>query len=926
LPDHPDGRALRLELVDAKPVIPVGEEPLSTRVNYFIGNDPEHWFTNIATYAKVRYENVYPGISTVFYPSSGGPLQVELEQDFELRPGADPSGIRMRFAGADSLRLTEAGDLELDLGGEKIVWRKPVAYQPAGIRGSRAAVAVRYRIFDDGSAGFTTAAFDSTKPLVIDPVIQYATYFGRAGSDLAGRMVLDAQGNAYIAGGTMDPTFPVAAGTSGTTPLADKGNAVLVKMNAAGTEALIVTHFGGTSSEMASGLTLDAAGNLYVTGGTSSPDFPVTANALRSQPHANDKLSCFVAKFNPSANRILYATYLGGTGYDACSAVTLDSKGAIYVAGVTDSRDYPATPDTFQPTMRAASSPPGLDVVLTKLNAAGTSIVYSTFLGGSGTELVFGLHIDTAGNAYLAGTTNSVNFPVTQGAWRTVYGGASADLDTQIGYGDGFVSKTNADASALLYSTYVGGREDDAVLSLAVDSTGAAYMAGTTRSVNFPVTPGSLRQTLAGIGGESRYPAGDGFVVKLHPNGGSAVYSTYLGGTLDERAAAIAVDAKGRAWVAGHTLSTDFPLTPDAPQTKYGGQLATDKVLLGDAFVSQLNEDGSKLLFSTYYGGAGNDAAYGIALTADGSVVVSGLTSSRNLTTTPGVFQPAGGGGDPAVVPANDMFLLKLGERPPLPVVSISKAVNEAGLADTAVSPGMVVVITGANFASNETPVILEPVDGILPTRSGETSVWFNDVAAPLLSVSPQRIVAIVPYAAEAWTEAQLVVEAPQKNKSKPLVLTVVQASPALYTADGSGAGLLAAQNEDGSLNGEETPAPAGTVLVFGGTGEGQTDPPGIDGLFATADRMPVPLLQPVMVWIGEREAELLQISGLEGQPAGKFVCRIRVPVDLEPGVYPIVLQFGDGSIGSQAGVVVFTGSAPPPPPPPERQGHVIRR
>jgi uncharacterized protein (TIGR03437 family) len=331
--------------------------------------------------------------------------------------------------------------------------------------------------------------------------------------------------------------------------------------------------------------------------------------------------------------------------------------------------------------------------------------------------------------------------------------------------------------------------------------------------------------------------------------------------------------------------------------------------------VSQLNEDGSKLLFSTYYGGAGNDAAYGIALSADGSVVVSGLTSSRNLSTTAGVFQPAGGGGDPAIVPVNDMFLVKLGEPPPLPVVSISKAVSEAGLAETAVSPGMRVVITGQNFATSETPVIPEPVDGLLPTKAGETTVWFNDVAAPLLSVSPQRIVAIVPYAVEAWTETQLVVEAPQKNRSRPVVLSVVPASPALYTSDGSGVGLIAAQNEDGSANNEETPAPAGTVISFAGTGEGQTDPPGIDGLLATADRTPVPLLQPAVVWIGEREAEMLQISGQEGQPAGKFVCRVRIPADLEPGAYPIVLKLGEGGLSSQAGVVVFIGAAPAPPP-----------
>lgn len=915
-------RALRVTFDGGRNNVPPrGEELLATRVNYFIGADPSKWMTDIPTFARIRYRDVYPGVSVTYYPSGTGgldrgkyPFAANLEQDFEIEPGADPASIRMRFDGADSVQVNEAGALEIRAGEQKIVWRQPNVYQWTALR-LRKPVVARYRMREDGAATFQLGDYDRERPLVIDPVITFATYFGRSGSDLAGRITIDAQNNIYIAGSTADPTFPVVPDTTPKPANPDKGNAVLVKMNATGSEALIVTHFGGTVGDGSSAIAFDSAGNILLTGATESPDFPVTTGALRTTPHSGDKLSCFIVKFNPTANRLLYGTYLGGTGYDGCTAIALDRNNNIYVAGFTDSRDYPATVDAFQPTFRAASSLPGTEVVVTKLNPAGTSLIYSTFLGGTGADAPYALTVDAQGNAYVAGSTTSPNFPVTQGAYRTTYGGASPDLETQYAYGDGFVSKISPDGSALVYSTYIGGREDDAVLGLAVDAQGSAYAAGVTRSANFPVSEDALQSSLRGSGGEARYPGGDAFVVKLMPDGKSAAYATYLGGSLDDRATAIAVDAKGQAWVVGNTLSIDFPVSSDAAQPRLAGSTASEKLVLGDAFATQLSADGRKVLYSTYFGGSGNDAAYGIAIGRDGGVLVSGVTSSRNLPTTKGVFQPGGGGGDPAYAPFNDFFLFRIGDPPALPKVTISSVSNEAGMsASETVSPGEVIVITGENLSNAEPVEAVADEGGRMPSALGNTRVLFGAAPARLLAVSANRIVAVVPYSLEPASDFDLTVEwQTPSNRSEPLKLRVVAATPALYTADGSGLGPARATDENGVPNSEASPALAGALLILQGTGEGQTDPVGIDGLIATSDRLPVPLLQPVRAWIGETEAEVIYAGAFEGLCAGRFKIVLRVPGDASSGTNAVKIRFGEEA-STQDGVTVFTAAASPPP------------
>jgi uncharacterized protein (TIGR03437 family) len=473
--------------------------------------------------------------------------------------------------------------------------------------------------------------------------------------------------------------------------------------------------------------------------------------------------------------------------------------------------------------------------------------------------------------------------------------------------GDGFAAKINTDGSQLMYSTYVGGREDDLVLSLAVDAQGFAYLAGGTRSNNFPVTPNALQSVNRGSGGENRYPSGDGFVVKLNANGSGAEYSTYLGGVADDRAVGIAVDREGNAWVTGHTLSTDFPVTSDAQQRTFGGLVTAESITFGDAFLTKLHASGSRMLYSSYYGGAGNEVAHDAVLTADGSVIVSGMTSSRNLATTPGVFQPQGGVGDPQVAPFNDMFVLKVGEPPAIPPVSISSVRNEASQLGDAIAPGMVVTITGANLSSvTETPSP-DSAGGRYPIEVGGTRVMVGDIPAPLLSVGPSRIVAVIPFAAEPGSEVALVVEASRDNRSPARTLAVVEAQPGLYSEDGSGSGGSRSLNEDGSVNGEGSAARPGTVLTLSGTGAGRTDPPSEDGAIATSETLHPLALQAAAV-LGDMEAEVVRAGLLEGQVTGRFALQIRIPEGLPEGWYPLRLRLG-ADLWSQPEFYIYAGA-----------------
>ena len=619
---------LRMKLVGAKaPASVTGADPLPGKSNYFIGRDPSRWRTNVPTYGAVKYAAVYPGIDLVYHGN-----QRLLEYDFRVAPGADPRAIGIRFQGARKLTVNREGALVIGLGGDEVIEPAPVIYQEIG--GQRQTVAGRYVLRGRGRVGFSLAEYDRTQELVIDPTLVYSTYLGEGGGRVAvdvsgnayvshwtsggdavwklnatgsalvystyvgGSIILgiavDMSGNAYVTGGA-DSGFPTTPGAFQTT-YGGEGDAFVSKLNAAGS-LVYSTYLGGSDSEDAYGaIAVDTSGNAYVTGDTWSSDFPTTSGAFRT---TFGGLGCtvtygcsnaFVSKLNAAGSALVYSTYLGGSvqlgvaPLDFGAGIAVDASGNAYVTGGTFSPNFPTTPGAFQTTLGAGGL--GGNAFVTKLNAAGSALLYSTYLGGSA-DLGIGISVDTLGNAYVTGDAYSSDFPTTPGAFQTTYGGNF----------DAFVSKLNAGGSALLYSTYLGGTQGEQSWGIAVDASGNAYVTGWAGS-GFPTTPGAFQTA---FGGKE-----DAFVSKLNATGSAVLYSTYLGGNDQDVARGIAVDPLGNAYVTGDTYSSNFPTTPGAFQTTYGGY--------GDTFVSKLSLGTSPLpgpvTTATLNGASGNNGWY----------------------------------------------------------------------------------------------------------------------------------------------------------------------------------------------------------------------------------------------------------------------------------------------------------------------------
>jgi hypothetical protein len=636
--------ALRMRLVGAgrEPVV-TGLDELPGKANYFIGRDPSKWRTNVPTYAKVHYQNVYPGIDLVYYGN-----QRQLEYDFVVAPGADPKKIVLGFKGAKKLEIDAQGDLVLHAVGGDIRQHEPVIYQD--IDGVRQEVVGSYVRKGANRVGFKVAAYDATRTLIIDPVVlSYSTYLGGSGDDSGRSIAVDADGNAYVTG-TASAGFPTTAGAFQPTG-SGMSDAFVSKLNPAGSALVYSTYLGGSGSDGASGISVDTAGNAYVAGGTSSIDFPTTAGAFQATLAGSG--NAFVAKLDPTGSALVYSTYLGGSTAgalgDSASGIAVDAGGNAYVTGLTQSTNFPTTAGAFQTTFSDPSNTVDPDAFVTKLNSTGSALVYSTYLGGGRFDSGAGIAVDGAGNAYVTGATQSGNFPTTAGAFQTAFkSGSNVNSDV-------FVTKLDSTGSSLVYSTYLGGGSDESGAGIAVDSSDSAYVTGRTNSFDFPTTPGAFQA----IPNNGLY---DAFVSKVNPAGSSLVYSARLGGSANNVGSGIAVDAGGNAYVTGATFSSDFPTTPGAFQAIHPARDGWD------VFFTQLDPTGSALVYSTYLGGSGPtpehgdgmDFGLGIAVDAAGSAYVTGNTISTDFPTTPGAFQPAIGG-------SRDAFVAKFADALPPP-------------------------------------------------------------------------------------------------------------------------------------------------------------------------------------------------------------------------------------------------------------------
>ena len=563
-----------------------GLDPLHGKTNYLIGKDAKQWHTNVPTYAKVQYNDVYPGIDLIYHGN-----QRQLEYDFIVAPGNDPNIITLSFDGAKRLSINESGELIIDLEKGAVQQKRPFIYQE--IAGVKKEISGGYVLKDNNQVGFQVASYDVTKRLIIDPVLVNSTYLGGGGGDQGTAIAVDSQGNAYVTGSTFSPNFPTTlnAYNPSRNGLFD---VFVTKLNPKGSALVYSTYLGGSVSvEGGTAIAVDSQGNAYVTGFTGASDFPTTPDAFDTFHNGNNDV--FVTKLNPDGSALLYSTYLGGTGFDQGNAIAVDSQGNAYVIGGAGLPDFPTTPGAFDTSFDY------FDIFVTKLNPGGTALVYSTALGTGNIEGGTAIAVDSQGNAYVTGWTVASNFPTTPGAFDTDFNGV----------GDAFVTKFNPNGSALVYSTFLGGTGNDRGHGIAVDSQGNAYVTGLTNSSDFPTTEGAFDRNNGGNA--------DAFVTKLNPNASALIYSTYLGGNGSDQGNAIAVDSSGNAYVTGDTSSSNFPTTPDAIDRSLGG--------VQNAFVAKLNAGGSALADSTYLGGTNGDHGSGIAVDLAGNAYATGETN-----------------------------------------------------------------------------------------------------------------------------------------------------------------------------------------------------------------------------------------------------------------------------------------------------------
>jgi len=483
------GHLVRTTFEGANPVLPQGRGELPHRANFFLGDDPAHWHTNVRNFAEVIYENAWDGIDVVYRTSPGG-----AKYDLVVHPGADLADVAFAYEGVTDLAVTphglaagtSLGPLRDDL---------PAAWQASGLP-----VECTVRRIADRTVGYACSGWDGTGDLVIDPLL-YATFLGGSEHDYGRGIVVDASGAAYVTGFTVDAAtdFPATPGAYDTTHNGGVYDAFVAKLNASGSALLYATFLGGSGEDVGSEIASDSSGAAYVTGYTvdAVTDFPTTPGAY-DITH-NGWSDAFVAKLDASGSALLYATFLGGSGYyDDGWGIAVDSSGAAYVTGETSSADFPTTPGAYDTTYNGGS----YDAFVAKLNASGSTLLYATFLGGSGVDWGGGVAVNISGAAYVTGLTDdaATDFPVTPEAYDTTHNG---------GVYDAYVAKLDASGSDLVYATFLGGSGGDRGIGIDTDASGAAYLTGWTHddATDFPTTPGAHDTTHNG--GE------DAFVAKL---------------------------------------------------------------------------------------------------------------------------------------------------------------------------------------------------------------------------------------------------------------------------------------------------------------------------------------------------------------------------------------------------------------------------
>lgn len=675
---------LALDFLNANPSVrPTGRDPVPAAITFFEGS-ADRWQTGVRAYTSVVYADVWPGVDLVFRIADG-----RFKYEFAVRPNADPSQIRLRWRGATDVDVDTSGGIDVVTPMRTIRDEAPVSFQ--NVDGRQTRVATSYKVVRDDDANawdvrFTLGDYDSNQSLLIDPtMLVYSGFLGGSSADFPADVAIDADGNLYVTGATISSEargFPVAVGPDTTyNPREACGNlgspasdTFVAKVSADGSGIVYCGYIGGECNQLGNGIAVDSAGNAYVVGITLSDQttFPVRIGPrtqFATQQPGVPQGDGFIAKVNASGTQLVYCGYINGDALDYATDVAVDSTGAAYVTGATRSSNFPVTTG---PDLTIG----GEDAFIVKVRPDGSGFAYAGFIGGSGDEEGLGVAVDSAGNAYISGATTSTNLPVVGGPGLTYSGDPI----------DGFVAKVLADGTGFSYLGYLGGARYDSCTRIAVNPAGEAFVVGVTNSTesSFPVRVGPDLT----YNGTDASPLRDAFVARVRADGTGLVFCGYIGGAGDDIGADISLDADSNAVVVGSTTSTEttFPLVGADDETFGGG------ADIGDAFIAKVPGDGASLSFSTFLGGAGDDAATSVVLDAKGFAYITGQTYSDADT-----FPVMGG---PSLTRAGlgDAFVIKLliEDGPPRPTItSVEKVGKKLFVTGTNFDSGAVILLNG---------------------------------------------------------------------------------------------------------------------------------------------------------------------------------------------------------------------------------------
>jgi hypothetical protein len=573
-----------------------GLDKSATPTNYF-GRDSH----SVDAFGRLRQTGVYPGIDIVYY----GKGQT-LEYDFELAPGSDPSRIRMRFEGADTIRLGPQGQVILELGDRQVTQNPPVVYQRR-TSGEIVGVPSSYVLEEDGSIGITLGAYDASQALVVDPTVLFTAYLAGTSTDVPIGIGHDSNGSIYIAGYTFSADFPLVGAAYTGFLVTTNQQAFTTVMNPLSTGANVITYsgfFSGSFGDYLKAMTVDSQGVFYLAGYTDDALFPTTPNAyLTSNGGVRRAFISVIDTKQPGTAGLTYSTFFGGTMTDVPGGIAV-AGGKIYVTGYTNSTDYPVTANAYQGAL-AGGTYDGFVAELDPSQSGAAGLVASTYLGGSGVDVPRSIAVAPDGQVWVAGYSRSIDFPTTPNSFHPSY----------FGGGDAFLSRLDLNAMALTYSTFLGGSGEDQATKVLVDPAGHVAVTGFTLSDDFPVTPNALQSAQAGNG--------DVFLTILNPSAPDSttalVYSTYFGGTDGDVAYDLRRDAAGKYYLCGYTLSLDLPIQNAlAPASDLGAL---------DAFVAVIDPAASPLkalVYSSYITGPGYQVAYGVDVDTPGNIYVTG--------------------------------------------------------------------------------------------------------------------------------------------------------------------------------------------------------------------------------------------------------------------------------------------------------------